>query len=234
MKYSFTWNGTNSRDKGLFLQEMPLIVRPEERVEHVTIPGRSGELTITEGVDVFNSYIQTVHVLVDSLEHVKDIQYWLTGDGYVTFSCEPLRKQRARVINAVEFKKYSRNSSFWEADVQFYCEPLKQALTEDVINITESGQQVENPGDVASRPQITVIGGSGNVTIRIGTRSINLKSLTDTVIVDCEAEWVTDDEGEPLPNIYTGSFPIIGVGTKTVQVTGTFTKLEIQPRWRYL
>ena len=55
MKYSFTWNGTSCRTKGIRLFSMPDIIRPEERVNHVVIPGRSGELTlvpVTDSADI--------------------------------------------------------------------------------------------------------------------------------------------------------------------------------------
>ena len=48
MRYSFTWKGETSTSYGIRLTEMPQVIRPEERVKHIVIPGRSGELTETE------------------------------------------------------------------------------------------------------------------------------------------------------------------------------------------
>lgn len=234
MRYWFEWNGTDCRTKGIRLQEMPQIVRPEERVTHVTIPGRSGELTVTEDADVYESYIQTIPVIVDSKAHVKDAEDWLRGSGSVTFSCEPTRKQNARVINAVTFKKHSRNSSWWEAEVQFYCSPMKEAVeTESAIEVTESGTTVTNPGDVTSRPLITITG-SGNITIRAGGRQINLTGVESGWQVDSDLEWVLDGQGNPKTGVYTGEFPRLNKGAKIIQFTGSVTKLTITPRWRYI
>lgn len=234
MRYWFEWNGESSAEKGIRLKEMPQIVRPEERVNHVTIPGRAGELTMTQGEDDYESYIQTIPIAVDSLANVKAAEQWLRGDGYVTFCCEPERKQQARVINAVSFTKHSRNSSFWEADVQFYCNPLKaQAVTESTIEITESGQTVTNPGDVSSRPLI-VVTGTGDITIRIGLNGLDLESAETGWQVDSDLEWVMSAGGTPMQGVYTGKFPVIPPGTSAVQFTGNVTKLEITPRWRYL
>ena len=232
MKYSFTWNGVSSTSEGIRLREMPQIVRPEERVNHIVIPGRSGELTETEGNDIYNSYIQTVPIAVDSLAHVKDIEWWLRGDGYVTFCNESNRKQRARVINAVTIQKHSKNSSWYEAEVQFYCDPLKEALTESSIEITSSGGTITNPGDVESRPLITIIG-SGDITIRINDRALVLEGVVSGWKVDSDLEWVIDGT-TPLSGVCSGDFPRIRTGESAVQWTGNVTKLIILPRWRYL
>ena len=232
MKYSFTWNGVSSTSEGIRLREMPQIVRPEERVNHIVIPGRSGELTETEGTDIYNSYIQTVPIAVDSLAHVKDIEWWLRGDGYVTFCNESNRKQRARVINAVTFQKHSKNSSWYEAEVQFYCDPLKEALTESSIEITSSGGTITNPGDVESRPLITIIG-SGDITIRINDHALVLEGVESGWKVDSDLEWVIDGT-TPLSGVCSGDFPRIRTGESAVQWTGNVTKLIILPRWRYL
>ena len=51
----FIWNGVNSSTKHIIMNDRAPIIRPEERVNHVTIPGRMGELTQVEGEDIFSS-----------------------------------------------------------------------------------------------------------------------------------------------------------------------------------
>ena len=232
MKYSFTWNGTSSSTKGIKLQEMPPIIRPQERVEHVTIPGRAGDVTLTEGDDIYESYIQTIPLIVDSAANVTAAEKWLRGSGYLTLCSEPSRKQLARVINSVEFRKHSKNSSWWEADVQFYCEPLKEDTTSVPVDVTSSGTTVNNPGDVVSRPLITVIG-SGTVTITIGGKTIAITDLTSGWKVDSDLQWILDGT-TPKQGVYTGDFPVFNPGNNTVAWTGSITKLTIDGRWRYL
>ena len=232
MKYSFTWNGTSSSTKGIKLQEMPPIIRPQERVEHVTIPGRAGDVTLTEGDDIYESYIQTIPLIVDSAANVSAAEKWLRGSGYLTLCSEPSRKQLARVINSVEFRKHSKNSSWWEADVQFYCEPLKEDTTSVPVDVTSSGTTVNNPGDVVSRPLITVIG-SGTVTITIGGKTIAITDLTSGWKVDSDLQWILDGT-TPKQGVYTGDFPVFNPGNNTVAWTGSITKLTIDGRWRYL
>ena len=55
MQSYFVWNGADSRSMGIITKAHAPLIRPEERVNHVQIPGRSGDLTETEGKNIFNS-----------------------------------------------------------------------------------------------------------------------------------------------------------------------------------
>ena len=233
MKYDFTWNGVSCRTKGIRLQAMPEIVRPEERISHVIVPGRAGELTITEGEDIYNSYIQSITVIVDSSTDVAGAEAWLRGEGLVSFGCQPNLVQKARVINAVTFRKHSKNSSWWEADVQFYCDPLKIPAEEEEITVTESGTSIYNPGDVESRPLIS-IEGTGDISITANGKVIYLYGCQEWWSVDSDVQWVRDAQYNPLFGVYTGSFPTFAPGDNVIQYTGNVTSLSIHGRWRYL
>ena len=233
MSYSFTWNGTSCLNKGIVLQTAPEIVKPEERVSHVVIPGRAGELTIAEGTDIYNSYIQTLTMIAEDPAKLAEAEKWLRGDGYVTFSVQPTLKQRARVINAVNFTKLSHNLNRWSGDVQFYCDPLKEQITEEAVEVTSSGTTVSNPGDVVSRPRIKITG-SGTITLTAGGKTLTLTGVESGWYVDSDLQWVTDGNGTPLQGVYTGEFPVFNPGNNTMQFTGSVTKLTIEGRWRYL
>ena len=86
VRYWFIWNGVRSDEKHIVLNEAPKIVRPEERIEHVTIPGRSGDMTLTEGDDIYQSYIQTFTIAVEGEANVPEVENWLKGAGVLTLS----------------------------------------------------------------------------------------------------------------------------------------------------
>ena len=235
MKYNFLWNGTDSRTKGIRLQEMPQIIRPEERVSHVVIPGRAGDVTMTEGDDIYEPYIQTIPMVIDNASDVHAAETWLRGSAYVTFCCQPDKRQAARVINAVQFRKHSKNSSWYEGEVQFYCQPLKETLEETYHAIGASGTLVNNPGDVESRPH-AVVTASGTVTVMIGGRTIMLEGMSyeNPWIIKSDLEWVTNASGEPLMGVWSGQFPRMVQGNNTVLFTGDVAQILLYPKDRYL
>lgn len=235
-KSYFIWNGMDCRNMGVTLAGPVAIVRPEERVKHVEIPGRSGDLTQDEGENVYNSYIQTATIQVKGGYRVRDVYRWLRGAGYVTFSGEPDRRQPARIIGAITLDKHSHNLDIHTGEVQFYCQPLKELLREETVEITTSGTTIFNAGDVTEKPKIKLTASGGNATITIGGNTTLLLSLTSGVnyVLDSETqEMITLSGGDSVTNQTVGLFPIIPVGSQAVTGTG-WSKLEITRRERFL
>lgn len=232
----FIWNGADCRNKGVTVAAPAQIVRGEERVSHVTIPGRAGELTLTEGDDIYQSYIQTVTIQVKGGYRVREILNWLKGSGYITFSGEPDRRQKARVIGAVSLNRHSRNSDYWTGEAQFYCEPLKELLSPAVTEITSSGSSVMNAGDVRSKPKITAMASGTSMTITANGKTLTITGMTSNnqYIIDCEAGMVTNAAGtENLTANSSGNFPELLTGANTVTGSG-WSKLVFDRRERFL
>ena len=231
----FIWNGMDCRNMGVTLAGPVALVRPEERVKHVEIPGRSGDLTKLEGEYVYNSYIQTCTIQVKDGFHVRDVYRWLRGNGYVTFSGEPDRKQPARIIGAITLDKHSHNMDVWVGEVQFYCQPLKEKLIEEQVTITGS-QDVYNYGDVISRPRMSVIASDSTIVLTVGSRSISMTDVTSgsTYIFDSETMEVTDGLGTTQLTMSTvGAFPLLDPGATYVTGSGWST-IVIDKRERFL
>ena len=235
----FIWKNKDCRAMGVKLSGPVPIVRPEERVEHVQIPGRSGDLTELEGAEVYNSYIQTATILVHGGYRVREIYNWLKGAGYVTFSGEPDRRQMARVIGAITLNKHSYNLDWWTGEVQFYCQPLKEKLQEETVTVTSSGTTVRNAGDVTAKPKITMTASATSASITAGGNQIQLSTLTSGHIYEIDSETceVTDvtTPGTPVncTNKSTGDFPVLNQGSNAVTGSG-WSQLVIDKRERFL
>lgn len=234
----FIWNGKDCRSMGVMLQGPVPIIRPEERVQHVEIPGRSGDLTELEDEEdpIYNSYIQTVTIQVQGGYRVRDIFNWMKGAGYVTFHGEPDRKQAARIIGAITLNKHSRNLDWWVGEAQFYCQPLKQMLTEVPVTINSSGSTVMNAGDVKSKPRITATASGTSMSITVGGKTLTISGLTsgNDYIIDSEIMEVSNaDRSALLTENSTGKFPRLAPGSNTITGNG-WSKLVIDRRERFL
>ena len=234
----FIWNGFDCRSKGVWLQGPVPIVRPEERVTHIQIPGASGDLTEIEGEDIYNSYIQTATLIVRGGMRIRDVYKWLRGSGYVTFSGEPDRRQKARIIGAITLNKHSHNLDWWTGECQFYCQPLKELLNENTVTLTTSGSTVRNNGDVTCKPlyKLTVSSGKTSITLAAGTKSITVTNLTggNVYYIDCEAMEAYNAGRSIMKTKYSsGDFPALAPGANTITFTN-ISSLEITKRERYL
>lgn len=248
----FIWNGIDCRSRGVRLRGPMDIIRPEERVQHIQIPGRDGDLTITEGQNIYNSYIRTATISVTGWHNVRAVYEWLRGDGYLTVSGEPDRKQRARVIGAVTLSKVSKNLDVWTGEVQWYCQPLKELITDTAVTIT-AATDVINAGDVEARPLFVVTpsaSGSTSALVNISTsRTVDGAAVLERIVVpqvpvsnaklyiDCESQliWVVVGDGEPAAWLSraTGVFPRLSTGANYIDGSG-WSEIKITKRERYL
>ena len=221
---------------GIILRGPVSIVRPEERVNHVQIPGRSGDLTETEGDNIFNSYIQTAEIQVASGFWVHNVYKWLRGAGYVTFSGEPDKRQKARIIGAVTLNKLSHNLDIWAGEVQFYCQPFKEKLTEEKVDITSSGTSVVNMGDVLARPLLKVTASTSTVVVSSGGKTITCTDYTSgqKLLIDSENYTIyNEDQTADWTKWSSGDFPVLAPGANTVTGSG-WSKIELTKRERFL
>ena len=232
----FIWNGIDCRSKGVIIRGPVPIVRAEERVKHVEIPGREGDLTETEGADIFNSYIQTATISVKGGYNVRNIYKWLRGAGFVTFSGEPDRKQAARVIGAITLNRISRNMDHWAGEVQFYCQPFKQLLQENKVTITSSGSTVRNNGDVTCRPLWKVTPSGSTAVLTANGKTITVTGLTSGTVIWIDSdimEVLNADKSAFLTASSSGGFPDLAPGANTVTGSG-WSAVEIEKRERFL
>lgn len=231
----FIWNGKDCRSMGIIMRGPAAIVRPEERVQHVEIPGRSGDLTELEGENIYNSYIQTVSFSVRGGFRVREIYKWLRGSGFVTFSGEPDRRQEARIIGAITLNKVSRNLDNWAGECQFYCQPLKQKLIQAQDTVSLNGTII-NVGDVDERPVFVVTCTGGTATLTVGDKSISVSDNNQGTLlrIDSDAMMVTDPSMALNWNKWAiGDYPVLKPGSNTIGGSG-WSSVTIWRRERFL
>lgn len=219
----FVWKNKNSLgDFGLWINKLPPIVRAPERVQEIVIPGRAGSLTMTEGDDIYDGYMKECIVIIPNDRPLQPILAWLRGTGEVVFCNEPDFAYEARIASEVSFERIDNN--FLQATIQFAVKPYKKRVHEEpAITITTSGT-IRNPGDVASKPIVTVTGGT---TVTIAGKAMTFGG-SGTVIVDCENRIVTQNNAM-FTGTVTGEFWTLPVGESSI--TGNCT---IQPKWRWV
>ena len=231
----FIWNGKDCRSMGVYLRGPAPIVRAEERVKHAEIPGRSGDLTETEGENIFNSYIQTVSIGVKNSYQVRDVFRWLRGSGMVTFSGEPDRRQQARVIGAITLNRVSRNMDRWAGEVQFYCQPFKEMLRQENTSVAPGGN-LRNRGDVTEKPSFVLTPTASSVLVAAGGKSLAITGLTvgTEIRINSDTEMIRTTIGQDdLTTKSVGDFPVLLVGDNRITGSG-WTTATVERRERFL
>lgn len=234
MRNYFQFNGEDSRAHGVYVKAPAPIVRAAERVKHIEIPGRQGDLTSVEGAGTFKPYTQNIDIAVCGKTNVEYCNRWLQGNGFVTFSSDPDKRQTARVINAVTLERLSRDLDWWKGQVSFYCQPLKEPIAGDRTETLPAGGRISNNGDVEEYPIITVYG-SGDIIIASESGEFVLDGMTEGVYtIDSEAGEVMNAGGELVTNLSAGAFPVFPVGISNVVWEGiNVSKVEVTRRVRF-
>jgi len=263
MEDGFIWKGIHSSEKGLRIISLPNVTTPELRVEKVVVPGRSGDLTLTDNdyegevksveFDYFNDYFD-------------DIKTWLNGTGEVIFSNEPDRYYKARIINKIALDQVLKK--FHSGIVQFDCQPFGYDLNNSpIMKITEnnvirnskvihplstynytSGNLIE-PNKLATINEsnsmeitnyrtkestpVITIWGYGSIDLNINDNIINLTNVANHIIIDSQIMDCYRD-GQLMNNYMKGEFPIFKVGINKISWMGDIQRIEIKPNWRWL
>lgn len=222
----FVFKNISSEDY-LMVNKLPPIIKADKDIQKIEIEGRDGFLTNDKGT--YKGTLKSVECTIMNLDNLDFICSWLDGSSDVIFSNEPERIYKATIINQIPFEKIA--ATFYKLLIQFECQPHKYAINNNNITLTAAGT-IFNLGSTKSKPVIKVFG-AGTIILNINGKVINITNVSEYVVIDSDI--VDAYKGTFLMNQYmNGEFPELVPGINTISWTGTITKIEITPNWRYL
>lgn len=227
------WKGIDSDTiTGLIISELPPISKPKMKTTITKIDGRDGDIIEELG---YESYTKSIKVGLSKNYDIDEVIKYFTGSGDLIMSNEPDKVYKCQIIEKVDYNKLLR---FKTATVKFYTQPFKYKKDEPkvILNIDgETSMTVDNVGLEKSKPIIKLTG-SGTVAIQL-----NGATVFNYIFPENEAEVIVDSIQEEayLNGFYknrnmTGEFPILEVGENTISWSGNLTKIEIEPKSRWL
>lgn len=227
------WKGIDSDTiTGLIISELPPISKPKMKTTITKIDGRDGDIIEELG---YESYTKSIKVGLSKNYNIDEVIKYFTGSGDLIMSNEPDKSYKCQIIEKVDYNKLLR---FKTATVKFYTQPFKYKKDEPkvILNIDgETSMTVDNIGLEKSKPIIKLTG-SGTVAIQL-----NGATVFNYIFPENETEVIVDSIQEEayLNGFYknrnmTGEFPILEVGENTISWSGNLTKIEIEPKSRWL
>ncbi len=227
------WKGINSDTiTGLIISELPPISKPKMKTTITKIDGRDGDIIEELG---YESYTKSIKVGLSKYYDIDEVIKYFTGSGDLIMSNEPDKVYKCQIIEKVDYNKLLR---FKTATVKFYTQPFKYKKDEPkaILNIDgETSMTVDNIGLEKSKPIIKLTG-SGTVAIQL-----NGATVFNYIFPENETEVIVDSIQEEayFNGFYknrnmTGEFPILEVGENIISWSGNLTKIEIEPKSRWL
>ena len=226
---TLTFNGISLTDYGCYYDGSQLWRKPEKIVEFYSVPGKNGDVSISEGkfsnisrpfsCNIQENFIHNYNALINYLSSVE-------GYGRLETSEEPDVYMMAAFVDEIQpsTTQFNNGGTFI---LNFNFQPQKWLKSgENAIQVSSSISLV-NPTHQVALPLIEVQG-TGNITINSSV--LALATNTGTTVIDCE----TQDCYEGTINrnndlTITGGFPVLG-DSNTISFTG-FTDVKIYPRW---
>ena len=226
----FKFNGIDSRSLGIIVTKMPETIRPERRMESITIPGRNGSLHTDESV--YESYDRTMECAIKKRANLDEIAAWFVGSGKMTFSTEPDKVYYVTISNKISIAQMMR--TFQRFMVTMDTQPFKYNVNaRDDTRVLTAPSILVNGGSVYAQPIITVYG-NGDITLTINGVDFPLYGVEESITIDSERMEVF--KGNVSQNSKYGgmTFPRLEVEENTISWTGDVTEVEIVPCWRWL
>ena len=230
----FEWRTKRCTRYGIHVSEQPPITFPAERSKQIVIPGRAGSLTLLEGDDVYDEMILTAQCFMRDLSRLSEIASWLKGSGKVTFANRPDGFYRACIANQISFEKILRGNPHRSFAVSFRCQPFLYLRDVGDVTITESGTELNNPGQVFSEPVIHIYG-SGVIDLLVNRQlvEVSIASGDTHITLDSVLKEAHCDQKNRNSRM-TGSFPVLSPGENTISWSGDVSQIVITPNWRCL
>ena len=212
----------------LLIEELPPMQLPQKKVEEIEVEGMDGVLTITD-----NCYMNTQKSIKCKLiggEDIDSLALWLSNCEEIIFSHKPDRYYKAKLKNQIDFERnILQNRGFIAV---FDCQPIGYLIDNSMITITSNNKSFNGKGTHWSEPIIKVYG-SGTINLTINDNQITLKDVVEYITVDSSKKRTYKDLNI-LNNKKICALPRLSYGKYTISWTGTVTKIEIIPNWRYL
>lgn len=197
----------DSRELKIHIEELPDIQKPPKRVTKITVPGRSGTLTVEEGKYVYDAYQKTFEMVALDEKKIPEISELLDGSGKIIFSNEP---QFRYTVSFDEGWSLSRFFKKWRrATISLETQPFKENVREKINRLeSENGIISATINGRTGIPcpfvvDLKAAAGAENVTVTVGGQTLEIQTKGKTNIqINGELELITADDGT---NLLTGT-----------------------------
>lgn len=234
-KGHFAFNGHNSVEFGICIEETPSLDRPKRHYKVYDVPGRNGEI-----IEMMNSFenIDKEYKVWAANDYFRDvtqdyiaISEWLNAtNGYCRLEddFEPDIYRMAYFTGPFDVENLL--TLYGKTKLKFRCRPERFYKSGERSIEVANGGNIHNFTAFTAKPLIKITG-SGNCSITIGTHTMNIANLVDYIYIDCDNMEAYRQKAENRNLLISGDFPVIDPGNQQVRTTGSVTKIEIIPNW---
>ena len=244
-----SFNGRSSLDFGITISGSGTYKKPARIVERFKIPGRNGELTVSDGSFENVDITYPCFIFGNFPARMDWLSSWLlSGAGYYRLedTYHPEHFRLAQFIGGInpEPTTLNRHGRF---ELTFNCKPQKFLKSGELWHSVPSDKRFVNPTGFIMKPLIE-IAGDGIRSLTVNDTVVNVGAVpgTDTGVtynnmyLDCDTWEAYDDEGNNMNQyveLKNEKYPELLPGDNTVILKNrwnddiTAGAIRIMPRW---
>ena len=238
---SFTFDGENSLDNGIYISGEAAYNAPERVVEMITVPGRNGAIAMDQGhfenIEVTypaGCFASDEEGFADKIAEFRNILASRYTYKRLTDTYNPDEFRLALYKSGLEVEPTVHNRA-GEFDITFECKPQRWLVSGETALILTANGSITNPTLFGARPML-VVTGMGDLVI--GEYSMTIRGYASQVIyIDCETMEAWEMVGGVMisRNDYIQNageeFPVLKPGVNSITLGSGITRVEITPRW---
>ena len=227
----FTLDNVLSSEFNLYISGNGVFNAPEPDIEQISVPGRNGDLIIS------NNRYKNINVtypafVIDSLaENVDSIKAWLLSNvGYrkLEDTYNPKYFRMGRAVGSLEVESIVQKMGVFE--IAFDCKPqrfLKQGQEKIVL---DKASKIINPELFPALPYMKVYG-TGDVNLIINSQIIKIKNIDKFIELDFDTQNAFKGTINKNDLIYSADFKPLEKGVTDISWVGSVSHIEIIPKW---
>lgn len=233
MRDTFYLDGIDAADVGIFLQRPVAVSGRVPEVEKTHVQGRNGDIVretgAYENMTATASCFALQRNVSAALTAARNFLFAKHTYRRLVLSHDPEHFLMARIANGAQVE--NRLNVLNPFEIEFDCKPQFFLFSgEQAIDLSTSGNEIVNIHGGVAKP-LVVVHGSGSGTITIGTRTVQLTTITDGMVLDCDSQNAYNGAVNLNGDIYAPEFPVLDLGSSVVAFTGGVSSLSITPRW---
>lgn len=148
-------NGVKSNTiKGLLIQSLPPISKPQIRTQTEEIDGRDGDIVTALG---YSAYDKDMTIGLYGDYDVNDVIRYFDSNGIVTFSNEPDKYYIYQIVKQIDFDRLIR---FRTAKVTFHVQPFKYSAIDQTFTKINQFIDIDNYSATKNGIELNVSGGT--------------------------------------------------------------------------
>ena len=230
--HNFVYNGRKSQDFNLVLSGEDTWKKSMPDVERMQIPGRNGDLLLSN--HRYSNVSITYHVGIRrdfDRNFTAFMNFLLKEPGYhrLEGSYHPDYYRMAVLDKEISPQLSAHNHSGPFALV-FSCMPQQYLKSGERMQVLTGSGTVYNPTIYPAKPLLRIYG-SG--TILIGDERVTITDNDSFIDLDCELEDAYRDTVNMNQHLEleNGDFPALHAGSNSITFVSGITKIELIPRW---